>query len=110
MPWIATPTRCSFNKIATQMFARQNVKPQMLIEADQETTLKTLVSNGIGLTLLREDVAMTAELKGEIVIWDAGREVSHLYCIYMLAEEDTPTMKAMISLVRDVWKLNDQAL
>jgi DNA-binding transcriptional LysR family regulator len=109
MPWIATPKSCSFNRIATQMFARHGVTPNTVIEADHETTLKSLVSNEIGLTLLREDVALTAESNGELTIWDGVIEVNYLYFIYIRSDEATPIIKAIKSLVRNVWKLDRTA-
>lgn len=106
LPWISTPEKCSFNRVAAHMFARHGVAPQTVIEADQEATLKKLVASGIGLTLMREDVALAAEAKGELVIWPTYAEVSHLYFVYSRAAKKTLVLQAVLSVVRKVWQLS----
>lgn len=105
-PWISTPAKCSFNRISSRMFAKHGIVPKTIIESDQEMTLKKLVSSNIGLTLLREDVALSAEAMGELVVWPTGAEVSHLYFIYARDEEESPVLKAILNIVKDVWNLN----
>lgn len=105
LPWISTPENCSFRKIASRMFARHNVVPQIVIESDQERLLSELVTQGIGLTLLREDIAVAAEAAGNIAIWSPGIEIDHLYFIYRDTEENSPLMQAIIPLVQHIWQL-----
>lgn len=105
LPWLSTPEKCSFRKIAARMFARHNALPCTVIEADQETMLIDLVIQGIGLSLLREDVAVAAEASGKIVIWSPGIEIDHLYFIYLHTEEASPMMQAIIPMVREMWNL-----
>jgi DNA-binding transcriptional LysR family regulator len=105
LPWIATPAKCSFNRLTTDMFARHGVAPQTVIEADQEHTLRSLVVSGIGLTLMREDVALRAQAAGEVVLWNPGAEVSHLWFVYARERESNPTVEAILTAVRHVWKL-----
>lgn len=104
LPWIATPAKCSFSRLANQMFARHTVRLQATVEADQEHTLRGLVASGVGLTVLREDVALEAQAAGEVVIWKPGIEVSHLYFIFAREREATPALRAMLDAVNDVWE------
>ncbi|OIQ89410.1 HTH-type transcriptional regulator YofA [mine drainage metagenome] len=104
-PWISTPAKCSFNQISSLMFAKHGIMPKTIIESDQEITLKKLVSSNIGLTLLREDLALAAEAMGELIIWPIGAEISYLYFIYSRIEEDSPALNAIMNIVKDVWKL-----
>jgi len=105
LPWLSTPAKCSFRQIARRMFERNGVMPQTVIEADQETMLSDLVIQGIGLTLLREDVAIAAEQDEKIAIWSPGIEIDHLYFVYLREEEDTPLMQAIIAIVKEIWRL-----
>ncbi|WP_297505560.1 LysR family transcriptional regulator [Ferrovum sp.] len=105
LPWISTPAKCSFSRLAVDMFARHGLAPQTVLEADQEQTLRGLVASGIGLTLLREDVALNAQAAGELVIWAPAAEISHLWFIYLREKEDIPVLQAVLGVVRDVWKL-----
>lgn len=105
LPWISTPSKCSFNKLATRMFARHNVQPQTIVAADQEHTLRSLVASGVGLTLLREDVALVAQDAGEVVFWPPGVEFSHLYFVYNEDKENSPIHQAVLNVVRQLWKV-----
>lgn len=105
-PWISTPAKCSFNKISARMFGKYGLVPKTVIESDQETTLKKLVSSNVGLTLLREDVALAAEAMGELVIWPAGVEISNLYFIHSRNDEGSPALVAIQNIVKDVWQLS----
>lgn len=108
MPWISTPERCSFSSIAVQMFRRHSVTPRAVIEADQETMLKKLVASGIGLTLLREDIARASEAAGELAVWRGCAEVTSLNFIYASAREETPALQAIVEVVKEVWRLTPQ--
>lgn len=103
LPWLATPQQCSFRDIAARMFARHDVMPRTVIEADQETVLADLVSRGVGLTLLREDVACAAEAAGKVVVWAPGVERDHVYFAYLHSQEQTEPVQAMLPLIRQVW-------
>jgi DNA-binding transcriptional LysR family regulator len=105
LPWLSTPEKCSFRKITSKMFARHNVQPQTLIEADQESTLVNLVTAGVGMTLLREDVAMAAEANGKLIVWNPGIEVSQLNFIYLLSEMENPMTQAILAVLSSVWNL-----
>lgn len=104
MPWLATPEQCAFRGIAARMFARHQVVPRTVIEADQETMLSDLVSQGIGLTLLRDDVASTAAAAGKVTIWSPGMETDHLYFVYLRAQEHTGPMQAILPLISQIWQ------
>lgn len=104
-PWISTPENCSFRSIASKMFARHNVTPRIVIEADQEQLLGDLVAQGIGLSLLREDIAIAAEAEGKIAVWSPGMEMDHLYFIYRDTEEKSPLMQAIIPIIHQIWQI-----
>lgn len=105
MPWISTPHKCSFRQIAERMLARHGATPQTVIEADQEMTLCDLVQQGLGLTLLREDIALAAEAAGKLVIWSPGIEIEHLYFVHLNVEENAALMQGIIPLVKQIWNV-----
>lgn len=106
LPWLSTPAKCSFQSIAARMFARQNVAPRTVIAADQESILSDLVSQGVGLTLLREDVAIAGEAEGKITIWSPGVELDNLYFVYLDARKESDLMQAVLPLIRSMWSLD----
>lgn len=105
LPWISMPKKCSFSKITETMFSRKGMTPSSVVAVDQEGTLRKLVSSGIGLALMREDVALDAESKQELVIWPQGAETSTLNFIYLHAEADAPIVQALRDGINVVWQL-----
>lgn len=103
-PWIATPENCPLHAITRQMFAARGLTPKVVIEADQEHLLKKLVSSGIGLTLMREDVALASERKGELVVWPPFAETGHLYFNYLRIDETVPALQAVLATTRSIWQ------
>lgn len=105
LPWISMSTKCSFNKITAAMFNRHGLSPNSFIAIDEEVTLRKLVASGIGLALMREDMALDAEAKQEIAIWPKGLETKQLNFIYLQSDGHTPLIQALCKSVRTVWKL-----
>ncbi|NHQ87917.1 MULTISPECIES: LysR family transcriptional regulator [Iodobacter] len=108
LPWISMPKKCSFHQITANMFARHGLSPSSVVAVDQETTLRKLVASGIGLALMREDVALDAEAKQELVIWPQGTETSQLHFIYLRSEAQSPIVQALSQSVQTVWQLAEQ--
>jgi len=68
LPWIGTPEHSSQHRLVRQMFDEHDCHQTSVIEADQESSMQSLVCMGVGLCLLREDVAIEAENKGFLSI------------------------------------------
>lgn len=103
LPWIGTPPRCSFHRIAARAFARHGAVPRTVVEVDQEGALKGLVMDGLGLALLREDQALAAEAAGEVALWPGECLESHLHFILPSGKEQEPAIQAMRDAVQAVW-------
>ena len=104
MPWIGAPVQHHVQTLIKEMFARQGFTPRQVIESD-EVSPHSLVRAGIGLSLLREDVALPASERGEIVIWPHARVGALLSFIYPRAAEHDPATVATLSALRSVWGL-----
>ena len=87
------------------MFARQGLTPHQVIESDEVSLPQSLVRAGVGLSLLREDVALPASERAEVVIWPHARVGALLSFIYPRAAEHDPAIVATLQLLRQVWGL-----
>ncbi|MCZ2441070.1 MAG: LysR family transcriptional regulator [Burkholderiales bacterium] len=105
MPWIGAPAQHHVQTLMRDMFARQGLAPHQVIESDEVSLPQSLVRAGVGLSLLREDVALPASERGEIVIWPHARVGALLGFIYPRAAEHDPAIVATLSLLRTVWGL-----
>jgi DNA-binding transcriptional LysR family regulator len=103
MPWIGAPDRSHIHQLMVAMFSRQGVQPNIVMEADELTSPHSLVRSGLGLALMREDLALVAAEKGEIAIWSHTSVDTQLSFLYPVASEFEPAIVGMLSILRDIW-------
>ena len=105
MPWVTTPREGSFYQLVESMLRRHGQQPKAVVEADQESTIISLVQSGVGISLVREEVATAAQEAGELVTWGEGRATTTLRLIYLSSREGTPVTQAIIQAARKIWDL-----
>lgn len=103
MPWVLTPPKGHINRMAHDMLRSHRLAPSSVIEADQESTLRSLVAAGVGVSLLREDVVREAVAHGDIAIWPQGTARTVLSLIYLVEREQSPEIRVLLRAVEDVW-------
>ena len=89
-----------------ELFDKHGIEPTKVVEADQEPVIANLVMSGVGLSLIREDLALQKEAAGEVCLWRDVRLETTFWFIYLLARKDDPVILALISVLRDLWQLN----
>jgi DNA-binding transcriptional LysR family regulator len=108
-PWIITPSISSHHKLVRALFDKHGIEPTKVVEADQEPVIANLVVSGVGLSLIREELALEKEAAGEVCLWRDVRLETTLWFIFRLAREDDPVIRALLGVLRDIWKLAEQA-
>lgn len=103
LPWISTPKEGSHFRMAETLFARHRFAPQKVIEADSESIITSLVFAGVGLGLMREDLAVQAHAKGQAVMLERGSAATLLRFLYPSPREADPAIKGLLSVVRELW-------
>jgi DNA-binding transcriptional LysR family regulator len=103
MPWIGAPEKSHIHHLLIGMFGRQGLQPNIVMETDELTSPHSLVRAGVGLTLMREDLALVAAEKGEIAIWSHTSVDTQLSFLYPVAAEFEPAIVGMLSILRDIW-------
>lgn len=103
LPWIGAPPQHHLQTLLKDLFARQGLAPRQVIESDEAAL--PLVRAGVGLALLREDVALPASEQGEVVVWPHARVGAQLSFIYPRSSEHDPATVAALSVLRGVWGL-----
>jgi len=110
MPWILAPAISTHNRLVTRLFEEHGIEPpQSRIEADTESVIETLVVSGVGVSLLREELAKEHAAAGDICIWDKARLRTTLWFVCAAGREDDPRLKALIGLLRETWHLRPAA-
>ena len=108
LPWIAAPERSHVARLQHRLFDQQSVTPNQVIECDQLAAMLDLIRSGLGMGLLREDLALNAAENQEVAIWPHGRIDSQLSFVFKLSAEHDPAMVGMLSVLRDHWQIRGQ--
>ncbi len=104
-PWIMTPPISTHNQLATTLFRQHEIAPGKVVEADDERVVSSLVVSGLGMALMREDLALKKAAAGEVCLWQDVRLTTELKFVYLLEREHDPVIGALVDLLKDVWKL-----
>jgi DNA-binding transcriptional LysR family regulator len=106
LPWILTTPISSHHGLVSELFLQHGVEPTSVVQADNETVMENLIVSGLGLSLLREDLARAREARGEAIALKDARLTTMLQFIYLAGREQEPAIAALLFAVRQVWKLN----
>lgn len=106
MPWIATPEKCSFSQIAQDFFNKNNASIITTSIADQEKVLSELVAMEVGITLMREDIALSLQDNEEVYIWPKQKTVSQLCFLWDKEKEGSPIVSSLIKTVQNIWNVH----
>jgi DNA-binding transcriptional LysR family regulator len=109
LPWVRTPTLSTHTQLVSQLFAAHGLEaPEPAALADDETVITSLVASGLGVALVRDEVARARAQDGDLVIWPGAAIETTLWFVYPAARADEPTIAALIALVREAWNLSDK--
>jgi DNA-binding transcriptional LysR family regulator len=102
-PWIMAPPISTHHALATQLFHAHGLAPAMVIEADNEAVIRSLVVAGLGVALVREDLALDADVAHDFCVWSDVRLATRLQFIYARARFAEPEVRALLQLIDEVW-------
>ncbi len=104
-PWIMTPNVSTHHQLASALFREHGIAPTRVMEADDEFVVGSLVVAGLGLALMREDLAFVREAAGEVCLWGDVRLSTRLQFIHLRSRAADPAVRALVELLRDLWTL-----
>jgi DNA-binding transcriptional LysR family regulator len=109
MPWILTPSISTHNQLVGKLFREHGLSPAKVVEADHESVIKSLVVSGVGLSLLREDLARLLEAQGEVCVWGRTELGTTLRFVYPAERAADPLLVAVLDIIRHVWGIAESA-
>jgi DNA-binding transcriptional LysR family regulator len=102
-PWIMTPPISTHHQLASALFEQHGVGPTKVVEADDEVVVGSLVVSGVGMALMREDLAFEKARAGQICLWQDVRLTTNLQFVYLREREQDPVIRALLDVLTDVW-------
>jgi len=103
LPWVRGLPNSPHLHMISEVFARFNLRPRQAVEADQESTIKDLIAAGVGLGLMRDDLAFEAQRVGEVYVWPKAELETKLSFVYLRERESDPVIAAMEAALRELW-------
>ena len=109
MPWIMTPQISTLSTLADDLFATRGSSPVRRVEADNEAIIRSLVVAGLGVAMMREDLALEAAAAGDVALWDGVRLPTTLQFIHRADRMDDPEIRALRDVLARVFDLSEAA-
>lgn len=103
LPWIWSPPESVHNRLLSQCFERFGVTPNRVALVDQESSMLDLVKSGVGLSLVRDSIALGEAHTHGLVIADCVSLKTELNFITLARRTTEPMISAVIRLLHDVW-------
>lgn len=103
LPWIWTPPESAHHRLLTKTFAQYKVTPNKVALVDQEPSMLDLVKSGVGLSLVRESIALREAHAHGLVIADTVSLSTELSFITLAKRRNEPTIAAVFSLLQSLW-------
>lgn len=104
MPWIGTPPHSSHSRITQQLFSSRGLMMSKIVVADQEASMISMVTAGLGLSLMRDDLAEIAERSGQLAIWRKVAANTPLSFAYIRQSAERAEMRALTEVVLTFWR------
>jgi DNA-binding transcriptional LysR family regulator len=103
LPWVWSPPESAHNRLLTRVFAEYRVVPRKVALVDQEPSMLDLVKSGVGLSLVRESIALHEAHTHGLVIADRVHLATELSFICLAKRRQEPAIHAVFSILKALW-------
>lgn len=103
LPWIWTPPDSAHHRLLTRIFSQYKVMPHTVALVDQEPSMLDLVKSGIGLSLVRESIALREAHAHGLVIADAVSLHTELTFVSLAKRRTEPIIASVFALLASLW-------
>jgi DNA-binding transcriptional LysR family regulator len=103
LPWIITPPASAHHRLLAQVFDPLGVSPKRAALVDQEASMLDLVRSGVGLSLVRDSIAMHEAQTRGLVIADKVSLGCTLCFMYLATKSHELVIGAAQKALDKVW-------
>ena len=104
LPWIATPPASAHHRLLARVFEPLGVVPRQAALVDQEASMLDLVRSGVGLSLVRDSIAMTEAQARGLVIADRVSLDCTLSFVGLQVRRSEPVLASAWAALDKVWR------
>ena len=103
LPWVWSPPESVHNRLLTKVFDQHQVNPGKVAMVDQEASMLDLVKSGIGLSLVRDSVALREARAHGLVIANAVNVTTELSFLCLNSRRQESAITHAFQLMQDLW-------
>lgn len=104
LPWLATPAASAHHRLLASVFGPLGVAPRPVALVDQEASMLDLVRSGVGLSLVRESIAMHEAQARGLVIADRVSLDCELSFVCLRARSADPVLASAWAALDRAWR------
>lgn len=105
-PWIWTSHQCPLFAVAQNLFDEMDCEPTKAVITDQESAIRHMVANGVGLSIMTELEARSAAAKGKLYIVGSRIATLDLWLLYLKRRAQDPLVKAVLGSIAKAWQVD----
>jgi DNA-binding transcriptional LysR family regulator len=103
LPWIWTPAESAHNRLLSRLFREAGAVPTVVAEVDQEPSMLDLVKSGIGLSLVRDSIAIGEAHAHALTIVEGVTVPTQLSFVTLAERREEPAIAAALRLIDAQW-------
>ena len=103
LPWLGTPPASAHHRLLADVFGPLGVAPHRVALVDQEASMLDLVKSGVGLSLVRDSIAIRESQAHGLVIADRVSLDCVLSFVCLATRRDEAVVASAWEALRDVW-------
>jgi DNA-binding transcriptional LysR family regulator len=104
LPWLATPAASAHHRMLASVFGPLGVEPRRVALVDQEASMLDLVRSGVGLSLVRDSIAIREAQARGLVIADRVSLDCDLSFVCLGARLAEPVVASAWAALSQAWK------
>ena len=103
LPWVQTPPESAHHRLLAGVFGPRGLSPRRAALVDQEASMLDLIKSGVGLSLVRDSIAIRESQAHGLVIADKVQLACTLQFVSLAARADEPVIAYAWAALGRAW-------
>lgn len=103
LPWLATPPESAHHRLLEKVFGPLGLSPRRVALVDQEASMLDLLKSGVGLSLLRDSIAIRESQSHGLVMADRVQLDCALRFVSLAARRNEPVIASAWNALARAW-------
>ncbi|KPU91103.1 LysR family transcriptional regulator [Variovorax paradoxus] len=103
LPWLATPPESAHHRLLERVFGPLGLAPRRVALVDQEASMLDLLKSGVGLSLLRDSIAIRESQAHGLVLADRVQLDCALRFVSLAARRNEPVIASAWDALTRAW-------